>query len=101
MAPNRYALLTALNAALALPYSVDAQPGPGAGPYAGQWPGGGPGPYAPYAARRYAAPNPYAQELNELAVKDPAKHDACFAQANEKNLRRDARWKFMVECMKK
>lgn len=28
-------------------------------------------------------------------------HDACFTQANEKNLRRQARWKFMLECMKK
>jgi len=66
-----------------------------------QWPGGGPGPYGPYGAARYAAANPYAKELNELAVKDPAKHETCFNQANEKNLRREARWKFMVECMKK
>ena len=63
--------------------------------------GGGPGPYSPYAAAPYAAGNPYAQELNELAIKNPEKHDACFKEANEKNLRRDARWKFMVECMKK
>jgi hypothetical protein len=66
-----------------------------------QWPGGGPGPYGPYAARMYGAGNPYARELNALAVKDPAKHDTCFTQANEKNLRRDARWKFMIDCMKK
>lgn len=66
-----------------------------------QWPGGGPGPYGPYAAQRYAVGNPYARELNALAIKDPAKHEACFTQANEKNLRREARWKFMLECMKK
>lgn len=65
------------------------------------WPGGGPGPYAPYAAGRYAVGNPYASQLNELAIKDPARHEACFKEANEKNLRRDARWKFMLECMKK
>lgn len=66
-----------------------------------QWPEGGPGPYGPYGSARYAAGNPYAKELNELAVKDPAKHETCFDQANKKNLRREARWKFMVECMKK
>lgn len=77
--------------AIALPFATQAQ----------QWPGGGPGPYGPHAAQRYAAGNPYARELNALAVKDPAKHDACFTQANEKNLRRQARWKFMLECMKK
>jgi hypothetical protein len=49
----------------------------------------------------YRSANPYASELNALAVKDPAKHDTCFNEANAKNLRRDARWKFMVECMKK
>lgn len=69
--------------------------------FAQQWPGGGPGPYGPYGAARYAARNPYASQLNELAIKDPAKHEACFKEANEKNLRREARWKFMVECMKK
>lgn len=66
-----------------------------------QWPGGGPGPYAPYAAGRYAVGNPHASQLNELAINDPARHEACFKEANEKNLRRDARWKFMLECMKK
>lgn len=66
-----------------------------------QWPGGGPGPYGPYGAGRYAAGNPYATQLNELAIKDPAKHETCFKEANEKNLRREARWKFMVQCMKK
>jgi hypothetical protein len=77
--------------ALALPFAAQAQ----------QWPGGGPGPYGPYAAPMYRSGNPYAAELNALAVKDPAKHDTCFNEANAKNLRRDARWKFMVECMKK
>lgn len=85
------ALLAVIAAMVVLPLVAQAQ----------QWPGRGPGPYSPYAAKSYAAGNPYARELNELAVKDPAKHDACFAQANEKNLRREARWKFMVECMKK
>lgn len=49
----------------------------------------------------YGAGNPYAAEINALAIKDPAKHEACYTQANAKNLRRDVRWKFMVECMKK
>ena len=89
-------LLALLAATVSLPLLVQAQPG-----YGRNWPGGGPGPYSPYAAAPYAAGNPYAQELNELAVKNPEKHDACFKEANEKNLRRDARWKFMVECMKK
>ena len=101
----RFALLGALTGAMALTLTAQAQPptGPGSGPNVQYrpWPGGGPGPYGPYAAPRYAARNPYARELNALAVKDPAKHDECFNQANEKNLRRDARWKFMVECMKK
>lgn len=65
------------------------------------WPGGGPGPYAPSAAGRYAIGNPYARQLNELAVRDPIKHEACFKEANERNLRREARWKFMIDCMKK
>ncbi len=66
-----------------------------------QWPGKGPGPYAPYGAGQYGAGNPYAQQLNELAVKDPVKHEGCYTQANEKNLRQEPRWKFMLECMKK
>jgi|UniRef100_UPI0040482E06 hypothetical protein len=61
-----------------------------------QLPGKGPGPYAPNGAG-----NPYAQQLNELAAKDPVKHDGCYTQANEKNLRHEPRWKFMLECMKK
>jgi hypothetical protein len=55
--------------------------------------------YGLYGTARYAARDPYAKELNELAVKAPAKHETCFNQANEKNFRREAR--FMVECMKK
>ncbi len=66
-----------------------------------QWPGKGPGPYAPNSTGQYGAGNPYAQQLNELAVKDPVKHDGCQTQANEKNLRHEPRWKFMIECMKK
>jgi hypothetical protein len=66
-----------------------------------QWPGKGPGPYAPYGAGQYGAGNPYAQQMNELAVKDPVKHEGCYTQANEKNLRQEARWKFMLDCMKK
>jgi hypothetical protein len=101
----RLTSIGALGAAMALSLAAQAQQPMGAGPGPNaeyrQWPGGGPGPYGPYAAPRYAAGNPYARELNELAVKDPEKHDACFTQANEKNLRRDARWKFMLECMKK
>jgi len=89
-------LIALLGMTLVLPLLAQAQPG-----YGGNWPGGGPGPYSPYGAGPYAAGNPYAQELNELAVKNPEKHDACYKQANEKNLRRDARWKFMIECMKK
>jgi len=88
---TKLTLVALLGAAVALPFIAEGQ----------QWPRGGPGPYAPYGAPSYRDGNPYAQELNTLAVKDPAKHDACFAQANEKNLRRDARWKFMIECMKK
>jgi ABC-type sugar transport system substrate-binding protein len=91
MTLTRHALVIVLGAALALPFAAEAQ----------QWPGKGPGPYSPYGAGQYGAGNPYARQLNELAVKDPAKHDACFTQANEKNLRREARWKFMLECMKK
>ncbi|HVA40902.1 MAG TPA: hypothetical protein VNF49_09570 [Candidatus Binataceae bacterium] len=90
MTIGKRALAVALGAALVLPFAAQAQ----------QWPGRGPGPYSPYAAGPYDVGNPYARELNELAVKDPAKHDACFKEANEKNLRRDARWKFMIECMK-
>lgn len=85
-----------LGAALMLPALAQAQPG-----YGRAWPGGGPGPYSPYGAGPYAAGNPYAQELNDLAVKSPEKHDACFNEANAKNLWRDARWKYMIECMKK
>jgi hypothetical protein len=88
---NQLALTSLLGAVLALPFVAQAQ----------AWPGGGPGPYGPYAAPMYGAANPYAAELNALAIKDPAKHEACFTQANEKNLRRDARWKFMLACMKK
>ena len=66
-----------------------------------QWPGKGPGPYAPSGAGQYGAGNPYAQQMNELAVKDPVKHEGCYTQANEKNLRQEPRWKFMLECMKK
>jgi hypothetical protein len=64
-------------------------------------PGKGPGPYGPGGAGPYATGNPYAQELNALATKDPAKHQACFKQAEEKGLRQEARWKFMLDCMKK
>lgn len=88
---RKRALVAVLGAAIALPFVAAAQ----------QWPGRGPGPYSPYGAGYYGAGNPYALQLNELAVKDPAKHDACFAQANEKNLRQQARWKFMLDCMKK
>jgi hypothetical protein len=66
-----------------------------------QWSGKGPGPYAPNGAGQYGAANPYAQQLNELAVKDPVKHEGCYTQANEKNLRQESRWKFMLDCMKK
>lgn len=93
MIAGKLTLGAALLLTLCLPLSAQAQPGP-------NWPGGGPGPYSPYAAGRYAVGNPYARELNDLTVRNPAKHDACFAQANEKNLRREARWKFMVGCMK-
>lgn len=85
-----------LGAILSLPLLAQAQPGPPRG-----WPGGGPGSYSPYGAGPYGAGNPYAQELNELAVKNPEKHDACFKQADEKKLYREDRWKFMIECMKK
>ena len=88
---RKRALIAVLGAAIALPFVAEAQ----------QWPGRGPGPYSPYGAGAYGAGNPYAKQLNELAVKYPAKHDACFTQANEKNLRREARWKFMLDCMKK
>ena len=91
MRVKKLTLIAVLGAMVALPFAADAQ----------QWPRGGPGPYAPYGAGAYGAGNPYARQLNELAVKDPAKHDACFTQANEKNLRREARWKFMIDCMKK
>ena len=64
------------------------------------WPAKGPEPYAPNRAGQYGAGNPYAQQLNELAVKDPVKHEGCYTQANEKNLRQESRWKFMLECMK-
>jgi hypothetical protein len=94
---GKAALAAVLAAAFSLPFAAQAQQ---PGPQYRQWPGGGPGPYGPYATPRYAAGNPYARELNDLAVKDPAKHDECFTQANDKNLRRDARWKFMIECMK-
>lgn len=87
----RNSMLVACLLAPALPMAAQAQ----------QWPGGGPGPYGPYAAPMYRSGNPYAAELNALAVKDPSRHDACFNEANAKNLRRDARWRFMVECMKK
>ncbi|VVE28361.1 hypothetical protein [Pandoraea terrigena] len=87
---------TAIVAIMSLPATVLAQSG-----YGQNWPGGGPGPYSPYGSGRYGAGNPYAKELNELAVKNPEKHEACFKEANDKNLYRDARWKFMIECMKK
>jgi hypothetical protein len=91
MTLRKQVLVAALGAAIALPLVTQAQ----------QWPGRGPGPYSPYGAGMYGAGNPYAKELNDLAVKDPAKHDGCFTQANEKKLYREARWKFMIECMKK
>lgn len=87
-------IITLLTACLSLP--ALAQPGPGQA-----WPGGGQGPYSPYGAGAYGAGNPHARELNELAVKNPDKHEACFNEANAKNLRREARWRFMLECMKK
>lgn len=96
MSFKKHAVFAIFGALSFLPLIAQAQPGPG--PY---WPQGGSGPYSPYAAGRYGVGNPYARELNDLAVKDPAKHDECFNQANEKNLVRDARWKFMIECMKK
>ena len=88
---KKLTLVALLGTAIALPLVAEAQ----------QWPGRGPGPYAPYGAGSYGAGNPYALQLNEVAVKDPAKHDACFTQANEKNLRQEAHWKFMIDCMKK
>ena len=91
MTLKKLTLTALLGIVIAWPIVAEAQ----------EWPGGGPGPYGPYAAPMYGAGNPYAAELNALAIKDPAKHEACFTQANEKNLRRDVRWKFMVECMKK
>lgn len=91
MTLRNIALVAVLGAAIALPFVAQAQ----------QWPGRGPGPYAPYGAGQYGANNPYAQQLNELAVADPAKHEACFNEANAKKLVRDARWKFMIDCMKK
>jgi len=91
MKVKKIALTALLGVVITLPLVAQAQ----------VWPGGGPGPYGPYAAPMYGARNPYAEELNALAVKDPAKHEACFKEANDKNLRRDARWKFMIECMKK
>ena len=93
---SKKVLVGALASTLLLSFGAGAQPAPRP-----NWPAGGPGPYSPYGAGRYRAANPYARELNQLAVKDPAKHDACFKQANDKNLRREARWKFMLECMKK
>lgn len=89
-------LIALLGAAMTLPSLAMAQPG-----YGPNWPGGGAGPYSPYGAGPYRANNPYALELNELAVKNPEKHDACYQQAEEKKLYQDARWKFMIECMKK
>ena len=86
-----YVLRSVLVALVTLPLLAAAQ----------QWPGRGPGPYAPYGAGQYGAGNPYAQQLNELAIKDSIKHDACYAEANDKNLRQEPRWKFMLECMKK
>lgn len=96
MSLRKPALIALLGVAMCLPALAPAQPG-----YGRNWPGGGPGPYSPYGAGPYSAGNPYAQQLNELAVKNPDKHDTCFKEANDKNLRRDARWKFMVECMQK
>jgi hypothetical protein len=37
---------------------------------------------------------------NYAVTEVEAPHDACFKQANEKNLRQEARWKFMIDCMK-
>ena len=94
MSFKKRVLIAVLGATMSLPLLAQAQVGR-------NWPGGGPGPYSPYGAGRYGVGNPYAQQLNELAIKNPEKHDACYTQANEKNLRQEARWKFMVECMKK
>jgi len=88
-------LLALLGATLSLPLLVQAQPGQGA------WPGGGPGPYSPWGAGNYGASNPYATELNELATRNPEKHDACYKQADAKNLYREERWTFMLDCLKK
>jgi hypothetical protein len=88
---RKKALIAIFSGLIALPLIAQAQ----------QWPGKGPGPYAPSGAGQYGANNPYAQQLNELAVKDPVKHDGCYTQANEKNLRQEPRWKFMLDCMKK
>jgi hypothetical protein len=38
---------------------------------------------------------------NEPSVKDPAKHEAGFKQAIERNPRRETGRKFMFECMTK
>ena len=96
MSFRKTVLIALLGATVSLPLLAQAQAG-----YGRAWPGGGPGPYSPYGGGRYAAGNPYARELNQLAVKNPQKHDACYNEANGKNLRREARWKFMIECMKK
>ena len=91
MKPSKQVVIATLATLITLPFLAAAQ----------QWPGRGPGPYAPDGAGQYGAGNPYAQQLNELAIKDPAKHEVCYTQANEKNLRQEPRWKFMLECMKK
>ena len=88
---RKQALIATLVTLITLPFLAAAQ----------QWPGRGPGPYAPNGAGQYGAGNPYASQLNELAIKDMAKHEVCYTQANEKNLRQEPRWKFMLECMKK
>jgi hypothetical protein len=62
--------------------------------------GGRGGPYGPGARGAYAVRNPYAQELNVLALRNPAKHDACMTQANQRGLFRDRRWRFMIDCMR-
>jgi hypothetical protein len=62
--------------------------------------GGRGGPYGPGSRGAYAAGNPYARELNLLALENPTKHDACMLQADQRRLFRDARWKFMIDCMK-
>lgn len=93
MRTRELALITLLSAPMLLPALAQAQLRP-------DWPGGGPGPYSPYASRPYRVGNPYAGELTNSPSRIPKSTMPVIRRRTRRSsIYRDARWKFMIECM--